>query len=127
MQNGDYCLFLESEREPSCCLAFSTTAGIRVQRDPGQRRPPSGSHNSPGEKAGPADAQGSSGGAQFPALKALLGPPTSHHPSRGALRLSAPSRLGKGVVFHPQFSRKAQQPAQYHSVLARLEVLPPSL
>lgn len=64
---------------------------------------------------------------QYPALKAFLGPPTSHHPSRGALRLSAPSRLGKGVVFLPRFSRKAQRPAQYHSVLARLEVLPPSL
>lgn len=56
-----------------------------------------------------------------------VGGPTSHHPSRGALRLSAPSRLGKGVVFLPRFSRKAQRPAQYHSVLARLEVFPPSL
>lgn len=49
------------------------------------------------------------------ALKALLPPPPpSHHPSRGVPRLSAPSRLGKGMVFLPGFSLKALRPAQYH-------------
>lgn len=112
-------------------FAFSMTAGVRVHLDPGQRRPPSGSWHSPGRESNTRRSPGVVRPGQSPALNAPLGwgcgGPTSHHPSRGALRLSAPSRLGKGVVFLPRFSRKAQRPAQYHSILARLEVFPPSL
>lgn len=104
------------------------TAGVRTQRDPGQKAASFWVKERSRNESRHSTDPGVVWLGQPLLSKPFWGlPPTSHQPSRGAPRLSAPSKLGKGVIFLPGFSLNAQRPAQYHCVLARLEVLPPSL